>query len=124
MGEEAVGHGVFVNCETVRHRDFTISIAGIAMQLATAPIDMTPDQRSEAARTSAIAHAVQWAAEIEGGKRARDVVPSHVANFIRGAIVGQFNKSARGGRAPVGRPGEGEAQRRMRIISQITGGQS
>lgn len=125
-GEESVGHGVFVNCETVRHREFTISIAGIAMQLATAPIDMTPEQRRDAARNSAIAHAMQWAAEIEGGKRPSDVVPSHVANFIRGAIVAQFNKSAR---SPArsgasGRPvGEGRSERAFRIAKMIERGE-
>ena len=102
VGEEDFGNGVFVNCETVRHKEFSISIKGIEMQLATCAIDLTPEQRKEAARASAIGHAIQWALDIDNGKRPDLVVPSHPANFIRGAIVQQHAKTARsrsGGRA-------------------------
>lgn len=92
-GEEDLGHGVFVNCETVRHKDFSISITGIEMQLATCPIEMDSAQRKQAARGSAIAHALQWALDIENGKRPSNVVPSHPANFIRGSIVQQHTKT-------------------------------
>jgi len=97
-GEEHIGSGVFVNCETVRHKDFTISIKGIEMQLATCSLDMDSEQRKEAARASAIGHALQWAADIENGKKPDRVVPDHTANFIRGSIVQQHTKTARSSR--------------------------
>lgn len=111
VGEEDMGHGVFVNCETVRHRWFSISIKGIEMQLATSPIEMDSDQRKEAARSSAIAHALQWAVDIENGKRPDVVVPSHVANFIRGSIVQQHNKTARSKYSPREAPKVSNADR-------------
>jgi hypothetical protein len=94
-GEVEVSKGVFVNCETVRHKDFMISIAGVEMQLATAPIDMTPDRRKEVAKAASVAHALQWALEIANGGKPDKVVPPHPANFIRGSVVAQHNKSAR-----------------------------
>lgn len=78
-GEVAVGHGVFVNCETIRHRNFTISLKAIEMQLVgTVPMDEI--------KTFATGQALQWAHEIEAGKDWRAVVPDRPANFIRGSI--------------------------------------
>ena len=91
-GEECVGAGVFVNGETVRHRAFTLSIEAIAMQLATTNIGVSTAEARQLARTSAIAHALQWATEINAGKLSRDVVPSNPANFIRGSVVAQRAK--------------------------------
>lgn len=93
-GEQEVSPGLFVNCDTVRHAEFAISIAGIAMQLATANTGLSKNEATEVARESSVAHALQWAAEIAAGRSARAVVPSHPANFIRGAIIAQRNKDA------------------------------
>lgn len=81
-GEEHIGHGVIVNCETVRHRDFTISLKAIEFQLVGA----LPMDRIKAA---AVGQALQWAVEIESGKPASKVVPDKPANFIRGSLQNQ-----------------------------------
>lgn len=99
-GEVCVGGRVVANGVIVRHPGFTLSIEGIAMQLATANIGLSLSEARKVAREAAIAHALQWGAEIDAGKLVRDVVPSSPANFIRGSIVSQANKSA----AAKGRP--------------------
>lgn len=91
-GEQSMGHGVFVNCDTVRHRGFTLSIEAIAMQLVIANLGLSTNEARTLARQAALAHAMQWATEINGGRLSRDVVPSSPANFIRGSIVAQRNK--------------------------------
>jgi hypothetical protein len=84
-GEEHAGSGVFVNCETIRHKDFSISLKGIELQLCgTVPMDEI--------KAVALGHALQWALDIESGKR--NVVPSNTANFIRGSIQNQRNNQA------------------------------
>lgn len=80
--EEHIGHGVVVNCETVRHRDFVVSLKSIELQLCGS----IPMEKIKAA---AIGHALQWAVEIEGGKPAAKVVPDKPANFIRGSLQAQ-----------------------------------
>lgn len=80
--EEHVGHGVVVNCETVRHPDFVISLKSIEMQLCGA-------QPMDKIKAAAVGHALQWALEIEGGKPAHKVVPDKPANFIRGSLQAQ-----------------------------------
>ena len=92
-GEDAVGQGVFVNCDTVRHRSFSISIEAIALQLATCNLGLSANEGRDLARKSAIAHALQWATEINNGKLSRDVVPNNTANFIRGSLVNQRAKA-------------------------------
>lgn len=84
-GEVHVGSGVFVNCETVRHRDFSISLKGIEMQLCGAvPMDEI--------KAIAIGHALQWATDLAAGKR--DTVPKYTANMIRQSIQKQRSDSA------------------------------
>lgn len=84
-GEVELANGVFVNCETIRHEAFTISLVGIEMQLCgTVPMAEI--------KSVASGHALQWAADIAAGKR--NVVPSNPANFIRGSIQNQRNKAA------------------------------
>ncbi len=86
-GEENAGCGVFVNCETVRHRDFTISLKAIELQLCgTVPLAEI--------KQVALGHALQWALDIEAGKSAAKVLPSNTASFIRGSIQNQRNNSA------------------------------
>lgn len=91
-GEDEVAPGLYVNCDTVRHRDFVLSISSIAMQLALANIGLSRNQATDVARESSIAHAMQWSAEISAGKAVRAVVPAHPANFIRGAVISQHNR--------------------------------
>jgi hypothetical protein len=77
-----MGHGVLLNCETIRHPNFTISLP--AIQLGT----MASGKSAEQIKSDCLAHALQWAAEIEGGKSARDVVPGKIANFLAASIMG------------------------------------
>lgn len=91
-GEERVGGRVVVNCETVRHPGFTLSLPAITMQLVTANIGLSKREAEPIARDMAIAHALQWGAEIDAGRAVRSVVPDHPANFIRGAVVAQMRK--------------------------------
>jgi hypothetical protein len=98
-GEEALPHGVFVNCQTVRHKSFSISIEAVAMQLATASgLGLTVEEARAHAKQSAVAHALQWALEIENGKLSGDVVPKQIANFIRGSVASQLTKATYGPR--------------------------
>jgi hypothetical protein len=86
-GETHAGSGVFVNCETIRHKDFSISLKGIELQLlGTVPI--------EEIKQIALGHALGWALDLEAGKPASNVVPSNTASFIRGSIQNQRNNSA------------------------------
>jgi hypothetical protein len=98
-GEVQVGPSLFVNCETVRHRAFTLSIPGIAMQLVLANLGFNKADADKHAKDAAVAHALQWAAEIDGGKLPRDVIPTNPANFIRGSIVSQRNKQTAANRS-------------------------
>ncbi len=87
-GETHAGHGVFVNCETVRHQCFTISLPAIRM--GTQASGLTADE----VKTHCVAHALQWAAEIEAGKLSGSVVPSKIANFLSASIMGATNRKA------------------------------
>jgi hypothetical protein len=87
-GEEAHPHGVLVNCETIRHRAFTISLPGIEMNTVAAGLSKTE------IKDRCLAHALQWAAEIEGGKRPDGVLPKMIANFLQASIMGEITRSA------------------------------
>lgn len=85
--EQAVGHGVVVNCETIRHPAFTISIPAISLGIAgRLPV---ADVKSRC-----LAHALQWAAEIDSGKPARLVVPDKIGNFLAASLIGEINRAA------------------------------
>ena len=84
-GEVEIGHGVFVNCKTIRHAAFTISLP--ALELGTAGRFSREDIKAKAQ-----AHALQWAAEIDAGKRPEQVVPARIANFLAASIMGDFNR--------------------------------
>lgn len=113
-GEEHIGSGVFVNCETIRHRDFSISLLGIEMQLVgTVPMaEIKP---------VAIGHALQWALDIESGKPASRVVPSNPASFIRGSIQNQRNNSAVTDvrRAKAAAPKEAKSEKLKRLFQAV-----
>ena len=88
VGEDHAGHGVFVNCETIRHKAFSISLPGIRMGVLASGLS------NEDVKTKCVAHALQWAAEIENGKRASDVVPAKIQNFLSASIMGEVNRAA------------------------------
>jgi len=88
VSETHAGHGVFVNCETIRHPAFTISLPAIRM--GTQASGLTADE----IKTHCVAHALQWAAEIEAGKLSGSVVPSKIANFLSASIMGATNRKA------------------------------
>lgn len=117
-GENSIGMGVFVNCETVRHRDFTINLKAIELQThGTIPL--------EEIKIFSQGLALQWATEIYEGKRARDVVPDHVANFIRGSI--QKDRMHRERQSPEGRkrastPREQRSQKTKELLEWIDNG--
>ncbi len=86
-GETDLGHGVFVNCKTIRHASFAISIP--AIELGTAGRFST-----DHLKTRLTAHALQWAAEIENGRSPSSVVPSKIANFLCASLMGEANRDA------------------------------
>lgn len=83
-GEVDAGLGVFVNCRTIRHRDFTISLDGVRMQAMTRTADEV--------KAFCVGHAMQWAAEIDSGKHPRDVLPQKIANFLGSSINSAKNR--------------------------------
>lgn len=85
-GEEHVGHGVYVNGETIRHAAFAISVPGIRMQ--TINSGLTANE----VRDACIAHALQWGLEIENGARPDKVLPTKIANFLARSIMGDINQ--------------------------------
>lgn len=81
--------GVFVNCETIKHRGFVISLP--AIQLATIKLGLPKDE----IKNRCLAHALQWAAEIDAGNLPRDVLPQKIANFLAASIMGEANRDNR-----------------------------
>lgn len=86
--ETDIGHGVVVNCETIRHESFAISLPSVRM--GTLASGITADQVKE----FCTAHALQWAVEIANGKPASRVVPDKIANFLSASIMGTSNRAA------------------------------
>jgi hypothetical protein len=86
-GETEIAPGLFVNCETIRHRDFTINLKGIAMQLC----GIVPE---DTIKSIATGHALSWASIIASGRRVQDVPPNHPDNWIRASIRKQLNEDA------------------------------
>lgn len=122
-GEEAHPHGVIVNCETIRHPNFTISLSAIAMN--TVASGLSKDE----IKSRCLAHAMQWAAEIEGGKNHHIVVPNKIANFLSASIMGEVNRKVvaevKAARVPSGRRMGGETAeerkaRELRELDQIS----
>ncbi len=85
-GFSPLGHGALINCETIRHPEFTISIPAVQMALALSNLNVD-------ARTACSAAALQWAAAIEGGQPAHKAVPGNVTGAIVGGIrLGKFRE--------------------------------
>lgn len=85
-GEEHRGHGVYLNGETIRHPAFAISLGGIRMGTINSGLSA-----SEVAERC-LAHALQWAVEIENGQRPEKVLPTKIANFLSRSIMGEVNQ--------------------------------
>lgn len=82
-----LGHGAWLNCDSIWHPEFTISLRSAEMQFAlTSGVD-----KSKAADTCKAA-ALQWAAAIEGGQKPREVVPGNII----GALVAGARRGAYG----------------------------
>jgi len=81
-GFQPLGHGAIINCETIRHKDFTISIPAVDMQL-----QLTPDCSNEDARKHCMSFALQWAASIEAGEEAFKVVPHNITRAISSSVT-------------------------------------
>lgn len=127
-GEEIYPGGVFVNCQTIRHAGFSISIPAIQMGIRAG---MLP---ADEIKRRCLAHALQWAEEIEHGKRASDVVPNKISNFLIRTIMNDINAEecgevrktrARGVKAirPDGSH-ESEVDRIQRMVSEATARQT
>lgn len=84
--EEHKGHGVYVNGKTIRHPAFAVSLEGIRM--GTINSGLTANE----VRDLCVAHALQWAVEIENGTRPDKVLPSKIANFLCRSIMGEINQ--------------------------------
>lgn len=107
-GGEKCGHGVTVDGEMIRHRDFSISLKAIEMQCIGDNFSM------DKIRSVALGKALEWAVALEDGKPKKSVVPDHPASAIRGALKYIKNNDAVtdvrktkaaaefGSRAPVG----------------------
>lgn len=86
-GFEDLGHGAMINCETIRHPDFSISIPSVQMQL-----ELTPGCANEDARQHCKSFALQWAAEIESGKKPYAVIPRNISRAIAGSVTNKVRK--------------------------------
>lgn len=80
--EVGVGHGVMVNCQTIRHPNFTISIQGVAMRCQAAGLS------TDEIKSKLTGIALQWAAEIENGKKPKDVLPAVMNTALARTIMG------------------------------------
>ena len=74
--DASVGHGVIVDCEAIRHQKFVISIDAIAMGVGGR---LSRDE----VKSRCLAHALQWAVEIEAGKSAVSVLPMRRSKCAR-----------------------------------------
>lgn len=100
-GFAPLGHGALINCETIRHPEFVISIPAVKMALALSNLQVD-------ARNACSAAALQWAAALEGGQKKRDVVPGNITGAIVGGVrMGRFRElehETRTARAAAGKP--------------------
>lgn len=85
-GEDHKGHGVYLNGETIRHSAFAISLAGIRMNTINSGLS------ANEVTNRCLAHALQWAVEIENGLRPEKVLPTKIANFLARSIMGEVNQ--------------------------------
>lgn len=86
-GEEHKGHGIYVNGETIRHAKFAISLPGISLNTVASGLTGTE------VKQRCLAHALQWAVEIENGGNPDKVIPSKVANFLARSIMSEVGQT-------------------------------
>lgn len=87
-GFESVGHGVEINCETIRHRNFAISLPAIEMQYA---MRFSNDEAKKRARELAKTMALHWAVQIENGKDPKAVLPMDTGTYLRSRVSKEIN---------------------------------
>lgn len=80
--------GLEVSEGKISHPAFSIDIAAIHLLVVG-----TGKGREEVARLCE-GHARQWAAEIDGGKPPRDVLPQKIANFLASSVTSAHNVAA------------------------------
>lgn len=80
-GECEIAHGVLLNCQTIRHQAFTISLPAIELGVLASGLSKAQ------IKDHCLAHALQWAAEIEAGSRPEKVIPGKIANFLSASIM-------------------------------------
>ena len=86
-GFEPLGHGAIINCETIQHPAFTISIPAVDMQF-----QLTPGCHEENARKHCMSFALQWAAAIEAGEEPFKVIPNNITRAISGSVTNKIRK--------------------------------
>ena len=85
-GFAPLGHGALINCETIRHPEFVISIAAVKMGLALTHPDVDARQACSIA-------ALQWAAALENGQPRHTTVPGNITGAILGGVrAGKFRE--------------------------------
>ena len=80
-GETEIAHGVLLNCQTIRHQAFTISLPAIELGVLASGLSKAQ------IKDHCLAHALQWAAEIEAGTPPQKAVPGKIANFLSASIM-------------------------------------
>jgi len=70
----------------IRHREFSISVSGIAMRSQASGLT------TEEIKTKLTGIALQWAVEIENGRPASEVVPKVVTSALARAIMSDRNQ--------------------------------
>jgi hypothetical protein len=87
-GETYVGHGIYMNGETIRGPGFAISLPAIRMGVVAAGLT------SNEVDQLCLSHALQWGAEIENGTPPAKAVPGYIANFLKRSIMGDAGQAA------------------------------
>ena len=111
-GFTVLGHGALINCETIRHPSFTISIPAVQMALALSNLQVDARQACSIA-------ALQWAAAIEGGQPPHKAVPGNVTGTIVGGVrMGKFRELEHETRAAKVAAGPTSSGKRMDYASE------
>ncbi len=73
---EKLPHGVELSEGIIRHNDFSVSLASANMTGSLRGLS------EDIVKANCLQFALQWAAEIEGGKSPRDVLPDNIAAYV------------------------------------------
>lgn len=129
-GEVHRGFGVYLNCDQIRHANFSINLEGVRMNTVNSGLS------SNEVVEICLGHALQWATEIENGSSPHKVLPSKIVNFLARSVMGDINQrrihqvresrasqpyAARAGNSN-GTPVESETDRTKRMIAEAIDG--